>query len=484
VFAGLLTPEEKIQITLILRRNQEISLPESSINCLTASEFRDRHGARQDDLDAVIAFARKHNFRVVRSQPEARSVTLEGALGELSQAFRADVRLSAVASKSYRTRQGQLSVPTELADCIVGVLGFDESPVAATYHRHTEPSLTAKSFTPLEIASLYQFPATTGKGQTIALIELGGGYRDTDLQSYWKQLKLAPVKTESVAIDSAQNSPVGDPDSADGEVVLDIEVAGAVAPEATIAVYFAPNTDAGFLAAINAAIHDNQRKPSVISISWGSAESEWSSATITAFNNAFHDAALLGITVCAAAGDNGSSDGEQDGKNHVDFPASSPWVLACGGTRLYGNNGQILQETVWNDGTNGGATGGGISTHFPKPSYQASLNIQKRGVPDVAGVADPETGFQILVDGQEGVVGGTSAVAPLWAGLIALCNEELGKNIGWFHPTLYGTVTQHKILHDITVGNNGTYHASIGWDCCTGLGTPNGTALLDLLKKS
>ncbi len=484
VFAGLITPEETIQITLILRRKQEIPATDSFIHSLTRSEFNERHGAQQDDLDAVAVFAEKHGLSVVSTRPEARSITLEGKLGALSRAFRADVRLSQIGDKTYRTRQGHLSVPAELDGRVVAVFGFDQSPLAGTYRRHADAALTPSAFTPVEVAKLYQFPLSSGKGQTIALIELGGGYRDADLQTYWNQLQLPNVTVESIGVGGAQNAPEGNPDGADGEVVLDIEVAGAVAPQSTIAVYFAPNTDAGFLEAINAAIHDQQRKPSVISISWGSAESEWSVATINAFNSAFHDAALLGITVCAAAGDNGSSDGEQDGRNHVDFPASSPWVLACGGTRLYGKNGEIVKETVWNDGTEGGATGGGISTHFAKPSYQAAIKIQKRGVPDVAGVADPDTGYKILVDGQPGVVGGTSAVAPLWAGLIALCNEQLGKNIGWFHPTLYGTVAQHKVLNDVTVGNNGSYHASAGWDSCTGLGTPNGTALLDLLKKS
>jgi kumamolisin len=200
-----------------------------------------------------------------------------------------------------------------------------------------------------------------------------------------------------------------------------------------------------------------------------------------------------GISVCVAAGDNGSSDGESDHRDHVDFPASSPWVLACGGTTLIASNGQIQSETVWNDGAAGGATGGGVSAHFSKPAYQANINVPQptgtanstgRGVPDVAGVADPQTGYRILVDGQEGVIGGTSAVAPLWAGLIALLNEQLGTNLGWFHRALYRTLAPSKALNDITVGTNGDFQAAIGWDPCTGLGSPNGQSMLDLLKQS
>jgi kumamolisin len=206
---------------------------------------------------------------------------------------------------------------------------------------------------------------------------------------------------------------------------------------------------------------------------------------MNAFNAAFHDAALLGITVCAASGDSGSSDGVGDGKNHVDFPASSPWVLACGGTRLQANGGSIMAETVWNDGARGGATGGGFSSHFSKPMYfQQNLAIKGRGVPDVAGNADPETGYLVVVDGQSGVIGGTSAVAPLWAALIALCNEELGRNAGWIHQHLYGPAAAQGALRDITQGNNGAFKAGKGWDACTGLGTPDGQALLAVLKTS
>lgn len=197
--------------------------------------------------------------------------------------------------------------------------------------------------------------------------------------------------------------------------------------------------------------------------------------------------------MCVAAGDAGSSDGEEDHRSHVDFPASSSWVLACGGTRLIAQDGKIKSETAWNDGASGGATGGGVSSYFPEPAYQSHLKIPKpagsrnqtgRGVPDVAGVADPETGYRVFVDGVESVVGGTSAVAPLWAALIALCNEQLGKNLGWLNPKLYGTLSLQQSLRDVTSGNNGAFHCSKGWDCCTGLGTPNGTALLEVLQRT
>jgi kumamolisin len=381
-----------------------------------------------------------------------------------------------------RTRQGSLRVPESLFEKVVAVLGFDERPVAATYRQRADARADSISFTPVQVAEAYQFPANKGKNQTIALIELDGGFRTSDLSAYWKQLGLNNVAITAVGVDGATNKPTGDPESADGEVALDIEVAGAVAPEARLAVYFAPNTDRGFLDAIHAAIHDTLHKPSVISISWGAPENQWTPQSMNAFNAAFQDAALLGITVCAASGDNGSSDGESDGASHVDFPASSPWVLACGGTSLVASGNKIQSEVVWHD-SDGGATGGGVSTHFPKPDYQAVIPMSGRGVPDVAGNADPATGYRVIVDGKASVIGGTSAVAPLWAGLIALLNEQLGKNVGWLHPQLYGTIAQHKALRDVTSGTNDAYRAQTGWDACTGLGTPNGQAILAALKQ-
>ncbi|HEY0801501.1 MAG TPA: S53 family peptidase, partial [Steroidobacteraceae bacterium] len=251
-----------------------------------------------------------------------------------------------------------------------------------------------------------------------------------------------------------------------------------------IAVYFAPNTDAGFLDAITAAIHDATNKPSVVSISWGGAESSWTAQAMTAMDDAFQAAAAMGVTVCIASGDNGSGDGVNDGSDHVDFPASSPFALACGGTSLRAAANTIGSEVVWNDGSNGGASGGGISAFFAKPTWQASLNavstegkrvpLTQRGVPDVAGNADPRTGYEVRIDGAASVLGGTSAVAPLWAALIARVNQLSGKPLGFVNPQLYNNP---QALRDITSGNNGDFAAVAGWDACTGLGSPNGAAL-------
>jgi kumamolisin len=269
--------------------------------------------------------------------------------------------------------------------------------------------------------------------------------------------------------------------------MLDIEVIGALVPDATIAVYFAPNTDAGFLDAVTQAIHDTTNKPSVISISWGSAESNWTDQAMTAMDDAFQAAATLGVTICVASGDSGSSDGVTDGSDHVDFPASSPYALSCGGTSLQASNSSITSEVVWNDGAQGGSGGGGVSGFFPLPSWQAGLQttdadgvttpLSNRGVPDVSGDADPETGYDVRIDGTDTVIGGTSAVAPLWAGLLARINQLAGKPVGYIHPKIY---QNPQAFRDITQGNNGDFYASEGWDACTGVGSPDGQQVADL----
>jgi kumamolisin len=321
-------------------------------------------------------------------------------------------------------------------------------------------------------------------GQCIAIIELGGGYNEADNSAAFAAMGLDLPEIVAVPVDGGSNKP-GGTDGADGEVALDIQVAGGVAPGAKIAVYFAPNTSQGFVDAISQAVHDEDHRPSVISISWGSPEDGWSGQAIAAMSAAFEDAAKLGVTVTAASGDALATDGEEDGKAHVDYPASDPAVLGCGGTKLTASGSRIAGETVWN--SHGGGTGGGVSSHFARPSYQKGLDIPSggkiggRGVPDVAGNADPDSGYRIVVSGQTQIIGGTSAVAPLWAGIAALLNARGSGALGQPHERFYAA---HTGFRDILKGDNKSgslgYAAKPGWDPCTGLGTPNGTGLVAL----
>ena len=297
----------------------------------------------------------------------------------------------------------------------------------------------------------------------------------------------------AVGVDGAQNVPGQDPNGADGEVLLDIEVIGALAPAAQVLVYFAPNTDAGFLDAVSDAAHATPA-PAAISISWGQSEDEWTAQARKALDAAFADAAALGVTVTVAAGDDGSTDRATDGRAHCDFPASSPHALACGGTSLHADPaaGTVTSETVWDNGVGRGATGGGVSDKFSEPAWQHGAGVPTRstgrsgrGVPDVSGDADPQTGYQVLIDGTSTVIGGTSAVAPLWAALTARLVQALGRPLGLLQPVLYAGVSAGVVqpgFRDIVAGNNGAFQAGPGWDACTGLGVPDGEALLAVLR--
>jgi kumamolisin len=464
---------------------------------LSRADFAQLHGAGAADLVAVRGFARAHGLAVVQEHPGRRTMVLAGTVAQLNDAFGVQLMHFEHADGSFRGRQGAVHLPAELDGIVVGVLGLDNRPQVRPHFRIRPEAdrpdarvaqAQAASFTPLQLASLYDFPAGAGEGECVAIIELGGGFKPQDLQSYFSGLGVPTPNVVAVSVDHASNQPTGDAGGPDGEVMLDIEVVGAIAPGATIAVYFAPNTDAGFLDAVTTAIHDSARKPSVVSISWGSAESSWTQQAMTAMDEAFQAAAAMGVTVCVASGDSGSSDGATDGSNHVDFPVSSPYALGCGGTSLKAAGNAITSEVVWNDGDGTqGAGGGGVSSVFRVPTWQQGLNtvgsngeqepLTGRGVPDVAADADPETGYEVLIDGASAVIGGTSAVAPLWAALIARINAIKGQPVGYINPVLYANP---GALRDITQGNNGAFFASVGWDACTGLGSPDGQKVVSI----
>ncbi len=568
---GKSDPTERIEITIMVRPRESAATgparadallsaaarPQSARQYVTREAFANERGADLGDIASVGQFAHDHNLTVTHSSVAERLVRVTGTLGDLSRAFDASVKQYRLGRIAFRGRTGSLSVPANVADKIVGVFGFDTRPAARPHFRALGaaaggkvPSAIAPKravakkrpagkraaaaagatgtlvpFTALEVARLYNFPTQLdGAGQCIGLIELntlnqsnqrGTGYSTSDLEAYFAKLRLPMPKITPVGVSGGANLPGIEPNS-DVEVMLDIEVAGAIAPGASIAVYFAPNTGKGFVDVLSAAVHDSVRKPSVISISWGGPEDipYTTKQQRDSLEQILQDASRLGITVCCSAGDDGSPDlplvdsqGQmlRDGKPHVDFPASSPFALACGGTTLTASNGSIASEVVWNEGDPTGpkdrhprgSTGGGVSNVFKIPSYQSGVTVSKsptgfagRGSPDVSGNADSATGYLVKLAKipQLVPVGGTSAVAPLWAGLIALINQRLtaqGKqSVGLPHPHLYQTPGAFR---DITSGNNDVgrtlheYSASQGWDPCTGLGTPDGTRVMTAL---
>jgi len=495
--------DERLRVSVLLRRRNAAELAgrlralhagDKSAGGLSRTGFAASYGANAADAAAVAKFAQVHGLAMVSEDLARRTAILSGTVAQFEEAFAVALRRLEFAGGACRGRTGPIHLPEELSDVIVAVLGLDDRPQARTHFRlRRKAGATATSFTPAQVAALYDFPSGEGAGECIALIELGGGYRTADLATYFAANSVAPSPSvAAVSVDGAQNSPTGAADGPDGEVMLDIEVAGSIAPGSSIAVYFAPNTDAGFIDAVATAAHDETHKPSVISISWGGPELTWTSQATTALDQALQAAAVMGVTVCVAAGDGGSSDGVAGGQSHVDFPASSPHALGCGGTTLEAGAGAIASETVWNEEALGeGATGGGVSSIFPLPPWQSGLEITsaagvrspltKRGMPDVCGDADPQTGYSVRVDGADTVIGGTSAVAPLWAGLIARINAIKGAPVGFINPELYAHTAD---LNDITKGDNGAFAAGLGWDACTGLGSPNGTAIASVLASA
>ncbi len=492
--AGDVDPDEPIEVTIVVRRQRPLPpysdfayRPRAPTTRVPRAEFARRHGASDEDLDQVRAFAREFELKLAERTPSPRSLMLSGSAKQLQWAFGTTLRRYRSPRGSYRGPAGPLTVPVSLAQVVTAVLGLDDRPVAVPHVRI--PSTTpSSSFTPPQVAGLYGFPAQLdGSGQTIALVELGGGFASADLAAYFEGLGIPAPSVTAVSVDGGANQPGANPNT-DAEVMLDIEVAGSVAPGARIVVYFAPNTDQGFIDAVSTAVHATEAPSDVVSISWGGPETSWTSQAAHTMLEFVSDAAALGVSVTAAAGDNGATDGASGGQLEVDLPACLPPVLGCGGTRLSVSGSTISNEVVWNELASGdGATGGGVSRIFPLPSYQSAAKVPPqpntqfvgRGVPDVSGNADPLTGYAVRVDGKDLVVGGTSAVAPLWAALIARLNQALGRSLGMFQPAIYAA--GEVPFRDILSGNNGYWSAGPGWDPCTGLGSPKGASLLNVL---
>lgn len=473
----------------------------------THADLERHYGAADDDLDQVEQYGRRHHLVVKKRSKLARSITLRGRFKDVMSAFPADVQHYECPAGAYRGRQGQVSLPAQLIGIVTGVFGLDTRPKNRSPFRLvtlSQPGEAAPGgLSAVDFANRYNFPTEAGgvsldgRGQTIAVVELGGGYQTDDLAAFFDRIGARPPTVAWASVDHARNSPTVN-SSADGEVMLDIEVVGAVVPSASLVVYFGPNEgDKGLLETIAAAVYDRRRKPSVIAMSWGASEALNDQAAMNAYHELFVAAGALGVTVCAAAGDHGTANETAeswDGDFHVSHPASDPLVLACGGTQI--QNGV---ETVWNDGrpltTPGGAGGwaggGGVSAVFGLPDYQKDAHVPPslktgkigRGVPDLAMSA---TNYFVRINAAEGISGGTSAVAPLMAGLIARLNQAKGRRVGFFNPILYET-SARSAFRDVLKGTNAIertlrgYTAGPGWNACTGLGTPDGMALLNHL---
>jgi kumamolisin len=433
--------------------------------------FEKQFGFTQADVAPILDYAKKNGLHLdgKRSNSAAGVYTFTADKDDFEKAFPTHGSTYTIPNelqKSVRSIHGSantLKLKHHMAKSLHGLNIHDKPNVATVYAN--------------SIASYYgipQPPTATGKGQVIGLLEFGGGFTQADVASYFKAANISPAPTvTAVSVDGTQNTPGKDPDS-DGEVNLDIDVVGAIAPGAKIVVYFADNSEQGFVEAFNYAITDKTNAPDVLSISWGGAENSWSTSGMMAINAAAQSASTLGISIFAASGDDGSGDGERG--NNVDFPGSSPWLCCVGGSSLTTN-----PESAWTP-----YSGGGVSSAFTKPAWQFNLQggaspptpSGGRECPDVCFNADPNSGYTIVADGEtiKGVAG-TSAAAPGWGGVTAIANEINKKNVGFLVPLLYASPTAFK---DISTGNNGTYKATTGYDNVTGLGAPT-SAIIQVL---
>jgi kumamolisin len=510
---GRASPKAKIDVSVKIRRKRKLpELKGRPAVIMTRKAFAAKYGGSKADIAKVVKTFRKHGLKAVEANAATRTVRLRGTVAQLEEAFETRLFNYAHADGDYRGRVGPVHTPNEIGSIVEAVFGLDNRQVA---RRRRQPSraksrsagapVPAAWYTPAQLAAHYNFPDGDGDGQTVGLLEFGGGYFPADLQKFCKLANVAVPKVTAISTDGTSSSKH---DGAEVEVMLDVEVIAGICPKAAIAVYFAEWTEQGWISALDAVVQDKKNNPGVVSVSWGNAEDTdiWTDQAIAQINEILKEAAYLGITFCVAAGDDGSSDAVADGLAHVDFPGSSPYVLSVGGTTIPAKGGN---DIVWKEGSGlrssqGGSTGGGVSAVLPCPDWQKNVSIQSvnpgaiagRCVPDVAANADwNKSPYLLVADGKPQPNGGTSAASPLWAALITLINAKraAGKRIGYLTPVLYQSSGSGKNktvgalgCTDVLSGDNitdkiGGYRAGPGYDATSGWGTPNGVQLISAL---
>lgn len=484
---------------------------------LTRAELSRKWGASPEALETVQSWATSHGLKIVSADAFRRCVVVSGTLEQLTRAFGVQLRAIHHPLGTFRTHDEAPSVPASLHPYVECILGLDNLPVAGP---HAIDAAPRQGMDRQALLDAYAIPTDLrGKGQCVAVIDLGGGYYETDLVEYFRQFQLAPPAVIQRAIRGVKNQPAprdvirevfADPEKARAtlpaaditavlwtwETITDLAMVGTIAPEVSILLVQTTNDDQGQYHAVTSVIADSQNRPSVLSCSWGGAEPSHSQSFMRALDRWFQTAAVLGMSVCCSSGDSGDGTmhpGATANRLTAQFPASSPHVLACGGTTLDPKAGtEVAWKQTWEGKEMAG--GGGFSEVFPLPPWQSAAGIEPRewipdgtmsgrgrAIPDVAAKANLEQGYSVPVGGLQVPAGGSSAAAPLWAGLLALLNEGLQTSVGSLHGLLYdGTLS--SALRDITAGSTGLFRARKGWDACTGWGSPRGKELLRILR--
>jgi kumamolisin len=509
-------PKEKIVVTIGLAGPKLPEANEYVGQTLSPEEFAEKFAANQEDANKVAKSLKKFGLKVEEVSLEARSMRVSGTAAAMEAAFKPGMVIMRSAGQGeYRGRQGTLMIPAELKGIVTGIFGLDQRRMARRkFAAAASQTSTLAPLTPADLEQRYNFPPGDGVGQNIAIAEFGGGYFAADTTAYCNKFQRPVPNVQAITVDAPaytlqqilalpkpqRNEELG----ISVEVMMDVQIIAGLCSGATISVYFSTFDQRGWVDLLNKVI---AARPVTLSISWGLAEDDpgWSSNARTVINDRLNAARLLGITICVSSGDDGSGDQINDGRAHVDFPSCSPYVLSVGGTMLKKSAANVKEVTWWQTpGTRaggGGATGGGVSTFFSRPTWQTvhvtSLNagsIDGRVMPDVSALAGPPF-YALIFTKQDAPNGGTSASAPLWAALIARVNAQLpaSKQQRFLTPLLYqngagGQAVGKGSSRDITSGNNAShpdpgkgYKAHAGFDAVTGRGVPEGTKLLNSL---
>ncbi|HEX3092868.1 MAG TPA: S53 family peptidase [Candidatus Angelobacter sp.] len=505
-------PDSPVEITVNIRSRGVPDANHLPQRALTPEQYAAQYGASEEDVQKVRNVLESYGIKVDGVSQATGSIRASGTVAAMEAAFSPNLGIYQSDDQGeYRGREGELSIPAELQGIVTGVFGLDQRRVAR--RRHVAASTHLKPLSSVDLEKRYNFPPGAAENQHIGIAEFGGGVFPDEVSKFCQKqgrpvpsVKIVPVNLQALTPAEISHLPAQQQKDAveiSVEVMMDIEIIAGLCSQGNISVYFATFDQKGWVDLLDKVIAD---RPVTLSVSWGAPEdsSDWSTAARKAINQRLAAAAAQGITICISSGDDGSGDELADGRAHVDFPSSSPFVLSVGGTMLV-HHGNTTVEQTWHQGTGvratgGGATGGGVSVFFARPQWQnvqvQSLNpgsIDGRIIPDVAALAGPPFYLLVLPDGTDNN-GGTSASAPLWASLIARLNAKMppDKQQRFLTPLLYQAGPNGKsrgtTCQDITMGNNTSspqpgvgYQARPGFDAVTGWGTPNGTALLAVL---
>ena len=514
---GDVDPDAGVEVTVTLRGPE---LPQVTPGQSMSREELERvFAASAGDMDAVASELGRYGLEVLERMPSARSIRVRGTAAQMDAAFRANLGIyRRKDGREFRGREGTLEIPTALESVVNGVFGLDQRRVAKRVpgippYQGSAQAVAAGALSPSDLEERYRFPAGEGESQTVAIAEFGGAYFPDDLTAFCKQQGRAeptvkqvglgvPVLTQKqvMALPSNDREQVLE---AAGEVNMDVQIVAGLCPGADIVVYFTQFDQKGWVDLLNEIIKGIPAGPVAVSVSWGLAEdsADFSAAARRAIDQRLQAAALLGITVCVSAGDDGSGDQMQDGHAHVNFPASSPHVLAVGGTMLEGENEVVWWQSPGDRAHGGGATGGGISRVFPQPHWQNVEVTAPHGsrhvgriIPDISALAGPPY-YQLVLMGQPAPNGGTSASAPLCAALIARSAAVLKPPRApvFLAPLLYGAGPDGhplgtSVCRDIVAGSNTStppgwgFSAGPGFDAVSGWGVPDGPPLVGTEK--